>query len=134
MTKTHWYIYNYIKEESQKNKWVKQADIQKYLLEAKELKISTRVIRKKINEMRSDQTIQKVILTDYNKGYRLMTEAEEMDYLSKRKISILKMLKLCYNDIQRYNLNNQMKIAFTDTERDIYESLMKSKEVQNEKK
>lgn len=130
MTKTHWYIYNYIKEESEKNKWVKQVDIQNYLLEEKDLQISTRDIRRKINEIRKDEVIQKVILTDYSKGYRIMNEAEEREYLSKRKISILKMLKLCYKDIQRYNLNNQMKITFSENERNIFESLMKNKEVQ----
>lgn len=133
MTSTHWLIYNYIKENSEKNKWTKQIDIQKYLSEEKGLKICMRDIRKKINEIRRDETIQKVILTDYSKGYRMMSDEEEKDYLINRKISILKMLKLCYQDIRRYNMNNQCQIAFTDTERDIYESLLKSKkEVKNE--
>lgn len=134
MTSTHWLIYNYIKENSEKDKWTKQIEIQKYLLEEKNFQICMRDIRRKINEIRRDEVIQKVILTDYSKGYRIMSDDEEKEYLINRKVSILKMLKLCYQDIRRYNMNNQCKIAFTDTERNIYESLLKkeNKEAKNE--
>ena len=98
--------------------------IQKYLLDKKGVEINKRNIRKKIKEIRECDTIQKIILSDYGKGYRLMSSEEELDYLEKRKISILSMLGRYYKDIERYNTNNQLKITLTKNERNIFESLI----------
>lgn len=119
-----WQIYDFIKENTLNGDWVKQEDIQKYLLDKKGVEINKRNIRKKIKEIRECDTIQKIILSDYGKGYRLMSSEEELDYLEKRKISILCMLGRYYKDIERYNTNNQLKITLTKNERNIFESLI----------
>ena len=53
-----------------------------------------------------------------------MSSEEELDYLEKRKISILSMLSRYYKDIERYNTNNQLKISLSKNERNIFESLI----------
>lgn len=128
MTGAQWYIYKYIKDNSENDKWVKQKDIQEYLLKEKNMQLNQRTIRKYINLIRKDEQIQKVILTDYQKGYKIMNDKEQFCYLINRKNSILKMLKSCYRDIKRFNNNNQYKITFSDYERNIFESLLKIKE------
>lgn len=125
MTNIQWRIYNYIKERSIVGEWTSQKEIRDYLKNnGYAEKIGLRTIRRNINEIRKDDTIQKIILTDYSKGYRLMSGEEELDYLKKRKISILKMLKQYYKDVKRFNMNNQVKITFGKYEREYIESLI----------
>lgn len=125
MTNIQRKIYNYIKERSIDGKWTSQKEIRDYLIISGYAEnIGLRTIRKCIHDIREDDTIQKIILTDYSKGYRLMTDEEEIDYLKNRKISILKMLKQYYKDVKRFNLNNQVKITFGKYEREYIESLI----------
>lgn len=125
MTNIQWRIYDFIKERSLEGKWTSQKEIRDYLINNNFAeKIGLRTIRRNINEIRKDDIIQKIILTDYSKGYRLMTDEEELDYLKKRKISILKMLKQYYKDVNRFNMNNQFKIAFGKYEREYIESII----------
>ncbi len=125
MTNIQWRIYDFIKERSLGGKWTSQKEIRDYLINNNFAeKIGLRTIRRNINEIRKDDIIQKIILTDYSKGYRLMTDEEELDYLKKRKISILKMLKQYYKDVNRFNMNNQFKITFGKYEREYIESII----------
>ena len=125
MTNIQWRIYDFIKERSLEGKWTSQKEIRDYLINnGYAEKIGLRAIRRNIHDIRQEDTIQKIILTDYSKGYRLMTDEEEIDYLKKRKISILKMLKQYYKDVKRFNMNNQFKITFGKYEREYIESLI----------
>ena len=125
MTNIQWRIYDYIKERSLEGKWTSQKEIRDYLINnGYAEKIGLRAIRRNIHDIRQEDTIQKIILTDYSKGYRLMTDEEEIDYLKKRKISILKMLKQYYKDVKRFNMNNQFKITFGKYEREYIESII----------
>lgn len=125
MTNIQWRIYDFIKERSLEGKWTSQKEIRDYLINnGYAEKIGLRAIRRNIHDIRQEDTIQKIILTDYSKGYRLMTDEEELDYLKKRKISILKMLKQYYKDVNRFNMNNQFKITFGQYEREYIESII----------
>lgn len=125
MTNIQWRIYDFIKERSIEGKWTSQKEIRDYLINKNFVgKIGLRTIRKYVHDIREDDTIQKIILTDYVKGYHLMSDEEELDYLKKRKISILKMLKQYYKDVKRFNMNNQFKITFGKYEREYIESLI----------
>lgn len=129
MTNIQWRIYDFIKERSLEGKWTSQKEIRDYLINNNFAeKIGLRTIRRNINEIRKDDIIQKIILTDYSKGYRLMTDEEELDYLKKRKISILKMLKQYYKDVNRFNMNNQFKITFGQYEREYIESIINTED------
>lgn len=129
MTNIQWRIYDFIKERSLEGKWTSQKEIRDYLINNNFAeKIGLRTIRRNINEIRKDDIIQKIILTDYSKGYRLMTDEEELDYLKKRKISILKMLKQYYKDVKRFNMNNQFKITFGKYEREFIESIINTED------
>ena len=132
MTNIQCRIYDFIKERSLEGKWTSQKEIRDYLINnGYAEKIGLRTIRRNINEIRKDDTIQKIILTDYSKGYRLMTDEEEIDYLKKRKISILKMLKQYYKDVNRFNMNNQFKITFGKYEREYIESIINVENKEN---
>ena len=125
MTNIQWRIYDFIKERSLEGKWTSQKEIRDYLINnGYAEKIGLRTIRRNVHDIRQEDTIQKIILTDYSKGYRLMTDEEEIDYLKKRKISILKMLKQYYKDVNRFNMNNQFKITFGKYEREYIESII----------
>ena len=126
MRKEQWFIYNFIKERSKQELWSNQIDIQNHLKEKYDIDISQRTIRRCINIIRKNDLIQKIILTDYKKGYRIMTSNEEDIYLEKRKISILKMLSQYHKDFNRLKLNNQTRIKFSEKERDFLESILKS--------
>lgn len=125
MRKEQWFIYNFIKERSKQELWSNQIDIQNHLKEKYDIDISQRTIRRCINIIRKNDLIQKIILTDYKKGYRIMTSNEEDIYLEKRKISILKMLSQYHKDFNRLKLNNQTRIKFSEKERDFIESILK---------
>ena len=125
MRKEQWFIYNFIKERSKQELWSNQIDIQNHLKEKYDIDISQRTIRRCINLIRKNDLIQKIILTDYKKGYRIMSSTEEDIYLEKRKISILKMLSQYHKDFNRLKLNNQTRIKFSEKERDFIESILK---------
>lgn len=125
MRKEQWFIYNFIKERSKQELWSNQIDIQNHLKEKYDIDISQRTIRRCINSIRKNDLIQKIILTDYKKGYRIMSSTEEDIYLEKRKISILKMLSQYHKDFNRLKLNNQTRIKFSEKERDFIESILK---------
>lgn len=123
-----WKIYNFIKERSLENKWTSQQELIDYL-STKNINICKRTLRKHINNIRTSEIIQKIILTSYQYGYKLMSDEEQRDILIKRKISILKSLKQCNKDIKKYNLNGQTKITFSKNERDFIESLLDIKNI-----
>lgn len=121
-----WRIYDFIKSNSEQAKWVKQADIQEYLIANGYVpSINIRTVRKMVHKIKEFDGINKIIVTDHKNGYKMLSEEDNYELLSKRKIQILKMLKLYYKDVKRYNLNNQQRITFTDYEKDIIESLVK---------
>ncbi|MFI3330127.1 MAG: helix-turn-helix domain-containing protein [bacterium] len=123
MKTLEWKIYNFIKDSSLQNKWVSQQDILDYL----NININKRTIRRYISNIRSSDVIQKIIITDYKKGYKILSNEEQFKILEKRKIAILKMLKQNYKDVKRFNSNNQMRITFGEHERKFIESLLEVK-------
>ena len=120
LTTKQWNIYNTIKERSLENEWTSVGFL------ANKFECSKREIRRYVQKIRENDTIQKIILTDYGKGYKLMSDEDEFDMLSKTKIKILKQLKRYWKDVDRYNKNHQNKITFTKYERDVFESLIES--------
>lgn len=121
LTTKEWKVYNEIKTRSELGQWTNVQHL------AELLECGKREIRKCVQRIRECDTIQKIIITDYGKGYKLMSDIDEFDVLTKTKIKILKQLKRYWKDVERYNLNHQNKIVFTDNERAIYESLIEVK-------
>ena len=121
MTTNEYIVYNEIKKRSEMNLWT---SVQ---LLADLVKTDKRSIRRYIKNIRENATIQKIIITDYQKGYKLMSENDEFEILEKTKSKILKQLKRYWLDVERYNHNNQNKITVTKYERDFYKSLLESK-------
>ncbi len=121
LTTREYSVYNEIKARSEKGEWT---NVQ-YLAEM--CGCGKRAIRRAIQNIRESSKIQKIILTDYQKGYKLMSVDDEFSMLTKTKIKILKELKRYWKDVERYNKNNQNKITFTKYERDFFESLVEVK-------
>ncbi len=118
MTTLEWNVYNFIKERSEKGLYTKQQDL------AEEFKISKRQVRRCVEHIREDETIQKIVLSDYIHGYKLMSQEDAVELLIKRKIKILKEFKRYWKDVKRYNSNNQLKLVFDTHERGVIESLL----------
>lgn len=124
LTKVEWKIYNYLKERTQNDLWTNQQELIEYL-ETQKIKIGKRDLRRCIQNIRKSDVIQKIILTSYKNGYRIMSDENQVEILIKRKISILKSLKQYHKDISRLKLNNQLKLKLDTQEREIIESLLK---------
>lgn len=126
LTTIEWNVYNEIKERTLNGEWTSV----EYL--SSKYNVGKRTVRKFVNTIRANDVIQKIIITSFKFGYKLMTDEEQFLYLEKRKIHILKQLKQYYKDVKRYNLNGQYRITFGDYERKIYESLLEEKNVSKE--
>lgn len=120
-----WKIYNYLKKRTLENKWTSQDELIDYL-NTQNYRIGKRALRTHIQNIRKCEIIQKVILTSYKYGYRIMGDEEQYEILLKRKISILKSLKQFHKDRKRLESNGQMKLTFDTQEREFIESLLKN--------
>ena len=120
LTSLDYRIYDFLKENSQAGNWIGMKQL------AEMFNISTRELRKSITRIRKCPMIQKVLVSDYKKGYKFLTTTDEnTEYIKKRKIKALKELKQVYLDIERLNLNGQLKLVFDTQERNFIESLVK---------
>lgn len=126
LTPIHYRIYDYLVERSSNNLFTKQAEIQQHL-SSLGYNICTRTIRKFIHDIRSSDKFNKILLSNYNKGYRFMTTSEEFDYLLRRKKSILRMLKQYWKDVERYGKDGQLKLAFTPYEKEMINAITTKK-------
>lgn len=127
MTKIQWMIYNYLKEKSEKDEWTSQDELVRYLAK-NNCFIDKRSLRKNIQMIRQTDVIQKVILTSYSQGYKIMNDESQIEILEKRKIAILKSLKQYWRDIKRLSRDNQTKLTFGSKEREYIEALLKTTE------
>lgn len=124
LSTVEWKIYNYLKERTLENKWSSQQSVIDYL-KTQNIEIGKRKLREHIQNIRKCEIIQKIILTSYSYGYRIMSDEEQYQILLNRKISILNSLKQFYRDKKRLSLNDQMKLTFDTKEREFIESLLK---------
>lgn len=120
-TKTKADIIAILKSESIKGHYIKQQEI----IDRLDYELKPRMVRKYIHEIREDLGNSLIILTDYTKGYKLMSEEDTIDVLTKRKKALLKSLKLYYKDVQRFKENNNFKITLEDDEVELMKTLMK---------
>ena len=118
MTTLDWNIYKFLKKTSEHGVWIKMNTL------AEVFNISPRDVRYSITRIRENETIQKILVSDYTKGYKLMSKSDEYQLLLKDKIRALKSLKRYWKNARRYNLNNQMKLTFDTQEREFIESLI----------
>lgn len=114
-------VLNIITERSKEGKWTSQ----KFIINSLDTSISDRTLRVIIQMIRADDNTDIVILTDYNKGYKLMSEEDNLKELTKRKISILKSLKLYYKDVKRFNTHNNYKLKLEENEIELMKTLIK---------
>lgn len=119
-----WTIYNIIRKRSESGLWTTQYELNE-LLRKEGFEISLREQRKHLTFIRTNDIIQKIILSNTVYGYKLMSDEEEKVYLEKQFISILKKLKRYYKDRDRLELNGQLRLTFGTHERECIESLIK---------
>ena len=120
LTSLDYRIYDFLKDNSKAGNWIGMQEL------ADMFEITPRQLRYSITRIRKCPMIQKVLVSDYQKGYKfLTTDDENTEYIKKRKIKALKELKQVYLDIERLNLNGQLKLVFDTQERNFIESLVK---------
>jgi len=82
---------------------------------------SGREMRKDIEVLRNNDLIQKVIL----KTKIAETEEEAIEYLKKKRIRALKVLKAYWKDVKRLEKHHQKRLVFNH-ERDTIEALLEN--------
>ena len=124
LSKEEWRIYDYIKERTLKGLWTSQDELIYHLFE-NGIRMNKRTLRRHIQNIRRCDIIQKVVITSYTYGYKLMSEEDQFLILERRKNSILKSLKQYHRDVKRLSQDGQMKLTFNTKEREVIESLLK---------
>lgn len=109
-----------ITERSKQGLWTSQET----LIDNLDVTITSRTLRRIIRDIRDDADNNFIILTDYVKGYKLMTKEDKVEELLKRKIAILKSLKLFYKDVKRLNSHNAYKLKLENDEIEIIKTLI----------
>ncbi len=117
LTTLEWNVYNTLKDNTQNGKWTSMRDL------AIMNNIPERTLRYVITTLKESDEIHKIIISDHKLGYKLLSSEEELEYLERKKVEILKKFKRYWKDVERYNRNNQTKITFGKYERDYFESI-----------
>lgn len=131
MNTRQWETYNIIKERSLNGNWTSRKQLYKLNEEYPNINgifnnsSTARMINEDIHVINDDDTIQKIILSNSVKGYRLANENEMENYFNKRKIEVFAKLKHLNKLMKKAGLNNQTRITFTEHEREVIESLLR---------
>lgn len=131
MNTRQWETYNIIKERSLNGNWTSRNELYQWNANYPKVKgffgnsSTARMINEDIYEINESDVVQKIILSNSTKGYRLANENEMVDYFNKRKIEALSKLKHLNKLMKKAGLNNQTRITFTKDERDVIESLLR---------
>lgn len=127
LTAIEWRIYDYLLEKTRNNEWVSQNQIYDYLLNLG-FNLTMRNMRQHIWNIRACDLVHKIIISNTNLGYKMLSDLEEEKYLESKKIEALKKLKQYYKDCERLKINGQGRIAFTQEEKDFIESVVRVNE------
>jgi len=131
MNTRQWDTYEIIKSRSLNGLWTSRLELYQWNKAYPEVKgefgksSSARMINEDIHEINENDVIQKIIISNSYKGYRLANEHEMESYIKKRRIEAFKKLKHLSKLMKKAGLNNQSRITFTEHERSIIESLLK---------
>lgn len=109
-------ILEIIERSSLKGEWVSMAEL------SYETNLNERSVRKIVTNIRENDSNDKIII-GCSKGYKILSEEEEIAYLKSKKISILNSLRRYYKDIKRFSSNNNYKLNLEEENLDLMRSI-----------
>ena len=115
-----WVLYEYLKLKSENGQWRKREQILEDLSEYYPLNNNVNLyyntaaseITKDIKILNESDVIQKIIISNSQKGIKIATEEEVKTHLNNNMKNIVKRLKKHYNMINKAKLNNQYRLTF----------------------
>lgn len=137
-----WVLYLYLKYQAEENNgWKKRIDILRDLSEyysfnkttnKKDLYYnkSAQLLTRDVREINKNGIIQKIIVSDAQKGLKLGTQEEVELSFERELMSILKKLKNYHIKVQKAKDNGQVRLTF-DLERDYIEAFINDDKGEN---
>lgn len=115
-----WVLYEYLKLKSENGQWRKREQILEDLSEYYPLNNNVNLyyntaaseITEDIKILNESDVIQKIIISNSQKGIKIATEEEVKTHLNNNMKNIVKRLKKHYNMINKAKLNNQYRLTF----------------------
>ncbi|HHX66963.1 MAG TPA: hypothetical protein GX708_02760 [Gallicola sp.] len=137
-----WALYLYLKYQAEENNgWKKRIDILRDLsghyrfnmdTDKKDLYYnkSAQLLTRDVREINKNGIIQKIIVSDAQKGLKLGTQEEVELSFERELMSILKKLKNYHIKVQKAKDNGQVRLTF-DLERDYIEAFINDNNGEN---
>lgn len=126
MTNLQSEIFYHLMEKSQYGEWTSQKKLLKHLKDSG-YDISERKMRQEITNIRKDDNVEKILVSHTTKGYKILSDEEEMKYIEAKKIYALKKLAQYWKDVKRFNRNHQVKINIDTNTQEVVESILQEK-------
>lgn len=131
MNTRQWETYEIIKSRSLNGLWTSRLELYQWNSAYPKVKgefgnsSSARMINEDIHEINENDIIQKIIISNSSKGYRLANENEMVEHIDKKKKEVFKKIKHLNKMLKKASLNHQKRLTFSEHERDEIESLLK---------
>lgn len=139
LTPRQWQLYNYLKANYSDEDYISKKEIVENVSGYEVRDGETRFCRDiefDIHDINNNETIQKIIVSNH-KGYKIGNPKQVHDYLWGREIAAKQSLILTYKMRRKAELNNQYRLQFGKSERNVIESYLKKEEkeiLQNDNK
>lgn len=119
-------IYEFLIEQSEYGEWTSQKELLRHLHNIG-YDICERKMRLEITNIRKNDEIEKIIVSNTKRGYKILSYEEELKYIEAQKYLALAKLSQYWKDVRRFNRNNQAKINIDTKEQEFVESVLKEK-------
>jgi hypothetical protein len=136
LTTRQWDLYNFLKDNYDDENYISKSDIVKGVIGYEVKDGETRYCRDiefDVHDINSHPKIPKIIVSCH-KGYKIGNPKQVHDYLWSREIAAKESLVLTYKMRRKAELNNQYRITFGKSERNVIEAyLYKEEQDRNDK-
>lgn len=130
LTPRQWNLYNFLKNNYSDTDYISKSEIVKYVSGYEVKDGETRFCRDiefDVHDINNNETIQKIIVSNH-KGYKIGNPKQVHDYLWTREISAKQSLIHTYKMRRKAELNNQYRLQFGKSERNVIEAYLKKEE------
>lgn len=130
LTPRQWELYNFLKNNYDDETYIPKSEIVKYVSGYEIKDGETRFCRDiefDIHDINNNEIIQKIIVSNH-KGYKIGNPKQVHDYLWSREIAAKQSLILTYKMRRKAELNNQYRLKFGKSERNVIEAYLKKEE------
>lgn len=130
LTPRQWELYRFLKDNYDEETYISKSEIVKNV-EGYEVKDGEtrfcRDIEFDVHDINNNEKIQKIIVSS-SKGYKIGNPRQVHDYLWSREIQAKQSLILTYKMRHKAELNNQYRLQFGKSERNVIEAYLNREE------